>query len=430
MADGSSGLHVVDVSEPFDTAFVRLDTPGWASGVAVLDQTAYVADIDGGLHIIDVSDLRNPAIVGSVVTPVPVHLVEVLGQTAYVMESVEGPQDEFGLQIIDVSDPLNPVIVGSVNTPGLGVAISVLDHTAYVADGWSGLQIVDVSDPQNPAIVGSLGTTNVTTDVAVSGQTAYVADGNNGLRVVDVSDQLRPTILASVSTPEFAYGVAIQDQTAYVADGFGGLRVVDVSEPTNLVTVGSLPIPNFRAEGIAVLGSTVYMEDYEIGIIAIDISDRSNPVVMGVIDIPGHAEDVAASDAAAYVASGEAGLTIIQVPVENLPGSSGRSFRTANNTAGPIRCRALQHQCVRPGGKRKADRRGFLSESRRLPGAVAQKSHRGRRWYRRPLRPPRGSSPKIARTTHIFPFCPRDIPGRISGFWPLIRIGTWTATVC
>ena len=116
-----------------------IDTPGDARGVTVVGDTAYVANGSSGLQIIDVSNPASPTLIGSVDTPGSVREVTVIGDTAYVAEGG-------GLQIINVSNPVSPILIGFVDTPGYAQGVTVVENTAYVVD-WSGLQIIDVSNP-------------------------------------------------------------------------------------------------------------------------------------------------------------------------------------------------------------------------------------------------------------------------------------------
>ncbi len=74
-----------------------VDTPGRALGVAVSGGVAYVADGFSGLQVIDVSDPGSPVILGSVDTPRFARGVAVSGAVAYVADAGSG------LQVIDVS---------------------------------------------------------------------------------------------------------------------------------------------------------------------------------------------------------------------------------------------------------------------------------------------------------------------------------------
>ena len=112
VADYQAGLWVVDVTQPAaprEVAFV--DTPGYAVGVTIAGQYAYVAD-ESSLRIIDVSDPANAFEVGAADTPGYAKSVAVVGKTAYVGQIFCANECSAGLLIMDVSDPTQPVAHG------------------------------------------------------------------------------------------------------------------------------------------------------------------------------------------------------------------------------------------------------------------------------------------------------------------------------
>jgi hypothetical protein len=121
-----------------------VDTPGDALGVAVSGTHAYVADGSSGLQVIDIANPQNPQIVGSVNAPDAAMGVAVSGTHAYVAAYGSG------LQVIDISDPFSPQVVGSVDTPGDALWVAVSGTHVYVADGSSGLQVLQAQcDPSS-----------------------------------------------------------------------------------------------------------------------------------------------------------------------------------------------------------------------------------------------------------------------------------------
>jgi hypothetical protein len=126
-----------------------VDTPGDAYDVAVSGSYAYIADNSSGLRIVDISNPANPQIVGFVITPGDAWGVAVSGIYAYVA-------DEYaGLQVVDISNPASPQIVGSVNTPGDAYSVAVSGSCAYIADRF-GLQVVDISNLNRTGFIGDL----------------------------------------------------------------------------------------------------------------------------------------------------------------------------------------------------------------------------------------------------------------------------------
>jgi hypothetical protein len=103
----------------------------------------------GGLRVIDVSDPTNtyPQIIGSVGTPGYARGVTVVNDTAYIAFND-------GLLVIDVGDPTNPQEIGLVGTPGYAYNVTVINDTAYVTSG-NGLMITTVPVKIDPITVNS-----------------------------------------------------------------------------------------------------------------------------------------------------------------------------------------------------------------------------------------------------------------------------------
>ncbi len=218
-------LVILDISDPTSPAIVGQTNvfPHYAVGVDVVGSYAYVANGYSGLRIVDVSDSATPTEVGYYDTWY-VSGVAVTGSFAYVADG--------DLRIVDISDPAAPTEVGFYSTPSTARDITVVENYVYIADGFSGLRIVDVSSPTSPTEVGSYDTPGHAFDVTLVGSYAYIADGSDGgLVIVNVSDPADPTKVGSYDTPGSAHGLAVTGNHAYIADGLSGVRVVDVINP-------------------------------------------------------------------------------------------------------------------------------------------------------------------------------------------------------
>jgi len=304
---------------------------------------AYVADGTSGLQIIDVSNPPSPVTVSSV--DIPGNALDISlspdGSKAYVAAGY------LGLQIIDVSNPSNPVIMGSVDTRGYAQSVSLSPDgsKAYIAAGQSGLQIIDVRNPSNPVIMGSVDTPGSALGVSLSadGSKAYVADESSGLQIIDFGNRPSPIVIKSVETREYArsslsprasvspgviigsvdtlgnaYSISLSadGSKAYVAAGQSGLQIIDVSNPSNPVIMGSVDTPG-SALGVSLSadGSKAYVADESSGLQIIDVSNPVNLVIMGSVDTPGSALGVSQSSdgSKTYVADGYLGLQIIDI---------------------------------------------------------------------------------------------------------------------
>jgi hypothetical protein len=239
---GHSAAVPVTVRTFSPTALAFLPIPGFANGVDVAGNYAYVAAGATGLFVVDVSSLGAPFIAGSVDTPGNANWVRVAGGLAYV---ADGPD---GLLVIDVSNPAAPAIVGRLALPGEALNLAVRPGVVYVVMGQDGLAIADVSTPAQPRLLGVLRLPGDARGVDVSGTLAVVAAYRLGVHVIDVSNPAAPVLLGTAATrPPGRYGldsaasdVVVRDHTAYVADGritLGGVKVIDFHDPRNPVLI-------------------------------------------------------------------------------------------------------------------------------------------------------------------------------------------------
>jgi hypothetical protein len=194
-------LEILDITSPATPSVVGRTgvMSDIVQGVAVAGDYAYLADGSGGLHIINVSDPAAPTEVGLHDTPGNAYSVAVAGDYAYVADGSSG------LRIINASEPANPTEVGFYDTAGNAYSVAVAGDYVYVADGPDGLRIIDVSQPANPTEVGFYGAWG---SVAVAGNYAYVADGS-GLRIINVSSPANPTEVGFFDTLSGAVSVAV-----------------------------------------------------------------------------------------------------------------------------------------------------------------------------------------------------------------------------
>ncbi len=243
----SNGTHASDVDvavrtfSPTALSFLRI--PGFANGVAVQGDYAYVAAGDRGLYVVDISDLEAPFIAGSWDTSGNINDVRVAGDYAYLASS----RGFSGLLIVDVGNAAAPQLVGVASAAGgQGTDLALADGLAFLATGTDGLKVFDISDPQDPNLLGSLDTPGNARGVDVSGDLVVVASDQAGVLIIDANNPTNPVLLGSTHTrgsSSRAADLAVRERLAYVADGAratpGGLRVINFSEPTTPFVAGS-----------------------------------------------------------------------------------------------------------------------------------------------------------------------------------------------
>ncbi len=206
------------------------DTADYAYGVFVSGDYAYVADRSSGLAIIDVSDPANPGPPVYLATSGDIYRVYVTGGYAYVTGGS-------GLAIINVSDPANPGTPVYRDTSGQSWGVYVTGGYAYLGARSNGLAIINVSDPENPGTPVYQSIREDSYGIYVTGGYAYIAHTDymygvdQGLAIINVSDPENP------STPIYEYtsgegrGVYVTGGYAYLADYESGLAIIDVSNP-------------------------------------------------------------------------------------------------------------------------------------------------------------------------------------------------------
>jgi hypothetical protein len=288
------------------------DTTGYASGIYVRGDYAYVANGGGGLAIINISDPTNPGLpVYSNTENDAWRSVYVSGDYAYVII-----QDK-GLAIIDISNPINPRSPIYRDLPSkIAYDVHVSEDYAYVAysvfGNPGGLAIINISDPTNPGTPIYRETHDSTTGVYIDGDFAYVTDLQRGLAIINISDPTNPgtPIYSSISGERS--GVYVSGDYAYVASGERGLAIINISDPTN---PGS-PIyieTNGDAKRVYVDGIYAYVADWEDGLGIINVQNPTNPGSLTYKPIGGKATDVYISGDYAYIADGDLGLVIVEL---------------------------------------------------------------------------------------------------------------------
>ncbi len=296
---GGNFLHTA-VGNPTVTS--TYNTSGAATGVFVSGKYAYVADGSSGLQIIDVSNPNSPSLEGTYDTSGDARAVHVSGKYAYLADYTSG------LIIIDVSNPTSPSLVGSYDTGNIALDVYVSGKYAYIADGTSGLLIFDISNPVSPTLVGTYNPTGLSLGVYVSGKYAYMGNGTSGFQVIDISNPVSPTLVGTYASATNAEGIYVSGKYAYVTNSTDFV-ILDISNPASPSLVGTYVSPS-DAIDVYVSGKYAYVAD-DAGLLIINISNPASPSLVGTQTT--NAYSVFVSGKYAYTASGSSGLKILDI---------------------------------------------------------------------------------------------------------------------
>jgi len=166
-----------------------------------------------GVHIIDVSDPVNPQQVGLYQPGYYIHDCHVRGDILFAAAFYEGTMD-----ILDISDPANPVLLNRMPYPGGNThsMTTTLDmNYLFLCDEQDGLvaRMYDISDLTEPVQVATY-TANIQSLVHnpyIRGDFMFITHNTEGLRVLDISD------------PEVPVEVGYFDTYPGQSGGFSGL---------------------------------------------------------------------------------------------------------------------------------------------------------------------------------------------------------------
>ncbi len=246
-ADSAGNLYVTDgktlklynVSNAYasNPQFIAsLSLPDYANSMCVANGMVYVACCYAGLVAADASltGLYSPGIMGP--SPDQAWEVAVLGNTAVVADG------NGGIRVFDVSNPIAPAFLTAISTPdtAYGVKVSTApsgSSYAYVAATTAGLLVVDISTPSQASIVGTGASRDWAMGIALFGQYACVANAGgvhglpaNGLQVFSLAQPTQPLETLFVETPgTLCYSVTVSGDLAFVSQYNAPLSIYQLS---------------------------------------------------------------------------------------------------------------------------------------------------------------------------------------------------------
>ena len=297
--------------------------PSNAYNLTINDGYAYIPALKDGLFIIDIHEPSNPRQIAHLDMPVPVNLVKIKGNYAYVFGL-------FDVYIVDISDPSNPYRVNEMigNTGGPTTSAVIEGNKIYMTNEW-GLLILSIEDPTRCELISDtalmyneIWSSDMTADIFVRDDIAYIAFGERGIEIYDVSDPMNIQLINQYKDTGFLT-TNVQFLNGYLfvryeenVNNTRNIRMLDITDPMQPIQVGNIndigdSSFNFS---IGISNDIILIPNERKGIQLIDISDMKNPIRLGYINTPGIANHVEINDGVAFVTDGIGGVFILALP--------------------------------------------------------------------------------------------------------------------
>ncbi len=300
---------------PSAVSFVAI--PGYANGVAVGGDFAFVAAGSGGLQVVSLGiDRRTPQVVASLAVGGNANDITLAGNLAYLATSG-------GLKVVDVSTPTSPRLLGTFAGVGNILGVKVRGTTAFVTGG-STLSIISAANPGAMIQAGSVsvGGTAWNLELDATRNLALVAAGSAGLRIVDIANLSVPIVRGGVATGD-ARGVALAGNTAIVADYSNSMTSVNTTNTAAPVILSRTTVTlGGRLNGVALTGNFAVGADVNF-VNGVPIVDITNPAALAprtILNFPARDDNgmgIAVDNSFIYLAADLSGL--------NRGGTSGNS---------------------------------------------------------------------------------------------------------
>lgn len=307
-------FQVLDFSIPSSPQIIAeyyLD--GTIADITLRDTLAFV--VNGGyLFILDISEPVMPSKLGELYLPYSPISVALSDSLAFV--------STFGglLLVIDISDLSNPYVLNSA--AGGGWSLASKGRHIYVASITSGvLTYYDATDPdslqfrwKNFYVGGGVTSAFVKDNFLLLG--IFGLTGQEAFKIYDISTPDTLIYRGHVIIGAKVLGITAKDTLAYLSAPDSGVYVIDVANVAQPQVKGKLPYraveSNFGASGIAVSNSQVY-SGYYTGLLVVDASQPDSLMETTFFPTSEISFKVDIKDNFAYVASGRAGLWILDI---------------------------------------------------------------------------------------------------------------------
>jgi hypothetical protein len=246
-AGGSQGLSILDLSDkkkPRQVGLYRSTGQAYATILHPKEKLAYLADGSGGLHVVDIANPSRPLEVFRLPEAKPALHLAVMNNRLYLAAG------DAGLWVFDITDPRRPKKLGELKAgvadglPGAATWVGAYDDYVLVACKGSGLASVWVQDGSKPQLADI---NTVHKDVRrffIRGNRLYAGAGVDGMVIYSLESPWRIEEIVAQPTSGMAEYVNPVGSYAFVAMGDQGIQIFMIENEVHPIPVGASLTPN------------------------------------------------------------------------------------------------------------------------------------------------------------------------------------------
>jgi hypothetical protein len=228
----SSGVEIIDITNPTVVAGVARFDPDGKGGMARLDRNRLAYFGPTAFRLLDLGDPANPALLSMTPYPHPdLDAIDACLHNELLAVSFDGIDD--GLHFYSVADPAHPVHVGAIRGSYWHLAF---DGTLMAAvDGdYDEVEVFDISDFARPVSLGYLPIGEPRAVAVAKGHVLVIQP--EGLSIFTVNGPDDFTLFGEIALPH-TRDLVVEGSHA-VASSYGGGEVVDISSLAAPTVVG------------------------------------------------------------------------------------------------------------------------------------------------------------------------------------------------
>ena len=252
----------------------HVDTPNHPYDGALVGDHLYVADGSSGVRIVDVSDPLRPELVGGL--PGVGRLYRIAG----IDGQLAAIDADDGLRLFDILAPETVALAASLPSPTFQRAIAYLGTALCLADEDGGFRILDTSNPAEPDTLASLSFGAGIRDILCRAPLVILLLEGDDLRFLDCSDPAQPQVLSSLHLHYNSRYFCMDGDYLYVVGG-GRLQILDIAEPAAPRLISATATGGSESEGLAARSGQLFTglgySSGDPGLVVIDVSDPTAP---------------------------------------------------------------------------------------------------------------------------------------------------------